>query len=72
MALTLHFQRGAQSLQTGDGVGLGSQGPLPGLLGDPAAYPLFPTCWVLSGSRCLLWASRKRAFGSEAGECYRF
>lgn len=36
MALTLHFQRGAQSLRTGDGVGLGGQGPLPGLPWDSA------------------------------------
>lgn len=66
VALTLHFQRGTQSLRTAEGVGLGSQSPLPALPRGPAPPFCLP---VLSGSHHLLWASSDRAFCSKAGGC---
>lgn len=58
MAFTLHFQRRAQSLRTGEGVGLGGQGPslaCPGTLSPtpPIPRPTPTPCWVLSGSQRL-------------------
>lgn len=51
MALTLHFQRGAQSLQTGEGVSWVARVPSPACPRTPAP-PIHG--WVLSGSHCLL------------------
>lgn len=73
MAFTLHFQRSTQSLWTGEGIGMGGQGFLPGLPWDPVSHSPKTPISVLGALRksSSARASSNRVFCSKVGECCR-